>query len=424
MPLLQDFLGMFNNGQSPYQTDEYGQVSSPGLLGSFGKGLQNNSDSLMQFGLGMLGGKDISEGFQNAAQGYARGSLLDRQRTIDLRNQMQAAARKKAAEEFAKSNPSMAPYANLMAENPEMAGQFALKQWDQQHPENSATYKSLVEAGFRPGTPEFQQAMRSAIGLNKREIPDLKTVERADGSKYTVMWNGAQWVPYNGSDQGGGGPSKEVMDREMKLRDAYEGAPEVKIYNAAAPVYQSMVETAGTDDRASDNNLIYGMAKVLDPGSVVRGEEMSMAQAIATLPEQWQQQAKSAFEGTGRLSPETRAAMIKVARSRVSQYQKQVQARAEQFTQTADRYGVDKRNVVSPLGELPTWEPPQPQQEEQAPPPVTAPTGQPAAPDALPAPGGQRGRFGASTTASPRITPLKPGQARQVRPGVIIQRVN
>lgn len=129
MPLLQDFLGLFNNGQSPYQTDEYGQVQGSGLLNSFGKGLQNNSDSLMQFGLGMLGGKDISEGFQNAAQGYARGSLLDRQRTIDLRNQMQAAARKKAAEEFAKSNPSLAPYAGLMTEDPEFAQKMAAEKF-------------------------------------------------------------------------------------------------------------------------------------------------------------------------------------------------------------------------------------------------------------------------------------------------------
>lgn len=138
MPLLQDFLGAMNGGQAPYETDPYGQIQGGGLLGSFGRGLQNNSDSLMQFGLGMLGGKDISEGFQNAAQGYARGSLLDRQRTIDLRNQMKEAERRRAAQAYAQGNTNLSPgMRELAVSDPDFAAKLGAADYQKKlNPDN------------------------------------------------------------------------------------------------------------------------------------------------------------------------------------------------------------------------------------------------------------------------------------------------
>lgn len=55
-----------------------------------------------------------------------------------------------------------------------------------------------------------------------------------------------------------------------QLRQEIQGLPSYKNLAQAAPVYQSMVDAAGRDNRASDVNLIYGMAKIMDPGSVER----------------------------------------------------------------------------------------------------------------------------------------------------------
>lgn len=106
-----------------------------------------------------------------------------------------------------------------------------------------------------------------------------------------------------------------------KLRDEVRDLPSYKNLAQAAPVYKSMFEAAGRDNRAADVNLIYGMAKIMDPGSVVRESEMTIAQAVATLPQQLQSTIMSQLNSTGRLSPEVRAAIMQEAHSRVGAYQ-------------------------------------------------------------------------------------------------------
>lgn len=106
-----------------------------------------------------------------------------------------------------------------------------------------------------------------------------------------------------------------------KLRDEVRDLPSYKNLAQAAPVYKSMFEAAGRDNRAADVNLIYGMAKIMDPTSVVRESEMTIAQAVATLPQQMQSQIMSQLNATGRLSPEVRAAIMQEAHSRIQAYQ-------------------------------------------------------------------------------------------------------
>jgi hypothetical protein len=106
-----------------------------------------------------------------------------------------------------------------------------------------------------------------------------------------------------------------------KLRDEVRDLPSYKNLTQAAPVYKSMYEAAGRDNRAADVNLIYGMAKIMDPGSVVRESEMTVAQAVATLPQQLQSTIMSQLNSTGRLSPEVRASIMQEAHSRISAYQ-------------------------------------------------------------------------------------------------------
>lgn len=159
-------------------------------------------------------------------------------------------------------------------------------------------------------------------------------------------------------------------DTTSKLRNEIQGLPSYKNIAQAAPVYKSMLDAAARDNRAADVNMIYGMAKIMDPGSVVRESEMTVAQAIATLPQQIQAAVKSQMTESGRLTPELRAAIMTEARSRISAYQ-------AMFDQDANMYrGIAQRGRMNEADVLPTFGP-----FDEFKPPAAAPT--PAAIDDL-----------------------------------------
>jgi hypothetical protein len=164
-----------------------------------------------------------------------------------------------------------------------------------------------------------------------------------------------------------------------KLRNEVQGLPSYKNLAQAAPVYKSMAEAAGRDNRAADVNLIYGMAKIMDPGSVVRESEMTVAQAIATLPQQLQAALKSQMTETGRLTPELRGMIMQEARSRILAYQ-------GMFDQDAGMYrGIAGRNRMNEADVLPTFGP---FDEYKPAPPQAAPGATPAATAAKPSSAG------------------------------------
>lgn len=143
-------------------------------------------------------------------------------------------------------------------------------------------------------------------------------------------------------------------DDTSKLRNEVQGLPSYKNLAQAMPVYKSMSEAAGRDNRAADVNLIYGMAKIMDPGSVVRESEMTVAQAVATLPEQLKAVVWSQLEGTGRLSRDVRQAIMQEAYSRIGAYQ-------SVFDQDMGMYrGIAQRNRMNDADVIPAFSPLQP----------------------------------------------------------------
>ena len=67
-------------GQAPAQ----GDPAAGGILGGFGQGMQsltdtiaNNRQQMLGFGMGLMGGNSVADGWQQASAGLARGALLD-----------------------------------------------------------------------------------------------------------------------------------------------------------------------------------------------------------------------------------------------------------------------------------------------------------------------------------------------------------
>jgi hypothetical protein len=143
---------------------------------------------------------------------------------------------------------------------------------------------------------------------------------------------------------------ESIQKESVDLRKEVQGLPSYKNLAAAAPVYKSMAESVGRDNRAADVNMIYGLAKIMDPGSVVRESEMTIAQAVSTLPQQLQSTILSQMEGKGRLSLDVRNAILAEAFSRVQAYEGAFNQDMQMTRGIVGRRGMNEADVIPTFG--------------------------------------------------------------------------
>lgn len=168
----------------------------------------------------------------------------------------------------------------------------------------------------------------------------------------TLFSPGQERVVY----QGTGYKPEDVSN----LRKEVQNLPTYKSYQQAAPVFQSMIDTAKTDSKASDLNLVYGLGKIMDPNSVVREGEMVMVNNTASLPD-WFSGIINSVNGGQRLTPETRQAILAEARSRMGAYRGALDNDIGQYRGIISRRGMNEADVLPTLGdiaEVPSLAPP------------------------------------------------------------------
>jgi hypothetical protein len=195
--------------------------------------------------------------------------------------------------------------------------------------------------------------IRIAAIYNPEKLPELmKDLDPATQAKirdYAAMKSGATKraeLEAKRDIEGGDDKAKEAA----KVRNEIQGLPSYKNVAQAAPVYRSMVDAAKRDNRAADVNIIYGLAKIMDPASVVRESEMTIAQAVATLPESVRARVESTFFATGRLPPDVRAAIIAEATSRMQAYKGAFDQDMSQYRRISGRSNYNLDDVIPDFG--------------------------------------------------------------------------
>lgn len=139
------------------------------------------------------------------------------------------------------------------------------------------------------------------------------------------------------------------MKTEGELRGEFEGNATVKDYRATVPVYNAIVDAAKRDNKASDLNIVYGLAKIMDPTSVVREGEFKMA-AAAGSPAERLVGLFNEIAGGGRLTPQQRKQFVEEAGSRVTAYKAAADQVGTRFEALAKQYNVDPKNVLMDIG--------------------------------------------------------------------------
>jgi hypothetical protein len=199
-----------------------------------------------------------------------------------------------------------------------------------------------------------EQAYREKL-LTARDTeakqPKLVDDPRGTGGKVWMNPDNT-FSPVDTASLGDAGPAVPDFKNAKALREEYQSAPEYKTYKAAIPIYKSMVETAPRKTRASDLNLVYGLAKIYDPNSVVREGEMVLVKDTSSLPDALIGEINR-LNGGAALSPETRQNVLAEARSRMDAYKSEVQPLQEQFFGIAEQYKIPRSYVGNELEELP-----------------------------------------------------------------------
>ncbi|HEV2160246.1 hypothetical protein [Bradyrhizobium sp.] len=144
------------------------------------------------------------------------------------------------------------------------------------------------------------------------------------------------------------------FDDTAKARTEFAQLPSYKNLSQAAPIYQAMHEAAGRNTKAADLNLVYGLGKIMDPGSVVREGEIQMANNA----QGWQEKLNgiiAQINGQGGLTPEGRQALMAEAYGRIQAYKGEFDRDAARYRGIAERNRMNVLDVVPDFGTFDPW---------------------------------------------------------------------
>lgn len=233
------------------------------------------------------------------------------------------------------------------------------------------------------GAPTNEQVLAAAFRdvRDKGLITDQNIVDAIMGKEAPVQaidpLSGApRFMAPGEAARIGAKPATDVTkqgDAAHKLRGEITQLPSYKNHAQAMPVYRSMLSTADRDTKASDLNLIYGLAKILDPGSVVRESEIVMAQDTQGTADRLNGMVNAVIGGS-RLMPDARAALMREAHSRMLAYEDVLDRDLAHYGGIGDRVGLNRADVLPPFERSKPFEPKQASQPVPAAGRASAPT--------------------------------------------------
>lgn len=197
-------------------------------------------------------------------------------------------------------------------------------------------YQTRDQSGFQPPSVQVRppDPMRP-LEMQGRQLQNVRTQQeiqseplQRERTQQEIQQNDTRGV--NFSD-------------EQSLRSQFEGNPVVRRYNETlTPYYGAMT---AQDTRAGDLNLVYGMASIMDPGSVVREGEQVLVRGTGTIADRAREYI-SQINGTGGLSPELRANLRREIQARGRTMGELYHQQRQHYEDLARRYGFDPNAIV------------------------------------------------------------------------------
>jgi len=313
-------------------------------------------------GAGSIGGKQaesIAEKIVTREDTLARQQLKDRLDVANENMQMNARAVDLAIKQinFADEREQYDPNSDVSqfardcmrqefkVNVPESVPAYQLKQFmpavvQKYQAEERARYQAAV-LGYRE-TPQ-QEAKRRADELAAKQKFEADQA-KLDRESREAIARGRLNKP-TAAAKTLGGVEKNIADAEFKIADKFSAEPSVKKYKTGAIALQEMQSLAKEESAESDQGLINGYAKILDPESVVReGEYATVAKGGGIL-----NQIKNATDvslGRARLQPAQRQRLLEAASALQRGRQSEYNRIRSQYEERARQYGLDPSRAL------------------------------------------------------------------------------
>jgi hypothetical protein len=330
---------------------------SPGQLG------------LLAAASGMMQGGDFRTGLGNAfgagISGYLRGQ----------QNEREAELMRMKTEEYKRQQ-----------EQRERQTRF-FQQLPQQNPEG-ALQQGLPREGGPPLPPTQRETYAQSLGIPEHVSNMLQTAYQMQGpdaagdlyGAYTLqqMKNQIQPEVFGDKDNGywiydfetgearrigptaaelaasagpGGLDLKDRLAAQRGMRTEIASDPRAKNYRTAYPLYEAAIRAAKRNDRAADVDLVYAIAKIYDPTSVVRESEYGMVVESDVVP-QWLRDYASKMntaagrDEQGRIPGRVRQQLLRSAEDRMRSYYNPYRTLIDDYTNFASRGQLDVESVI------------------------------------------------------------------------------
>ncbi|WHQ72524.1 hypothetical protein [Methylorubrum extorquens] len=244
---------------------------------------------------------------------------------------------------------------------------------------DTATGEVLYSAAEKPTTVSPGSALVGPGGQVIYQAPDRES------AKPVTVSAGASLVSPDGKPLFTAPDRDRTIENERKgreeaqsIRREIQGLASFKNYEQALPIYGAMVEAAPRNTKAADLNLVYGLGKIMDPGSVVREGEMVMVKNTGSLPD-WLVGSINSLNGGQALTPETRNAIMTEAFGRMQAYEGALGQETARYRDIVSRAGINPEDVLPRFSTVKPYE--MPKKVGSAPAPKadpsakTAPTG-------------------------------------------------
>lgn len=179
----------------------------------------------------------------------------------------------------------------------------------------------------------FQNTGLQTVGLNPI------TGERVSSIKNTAT-PGELLTNERLREQNAISQSGKVANVSTDLRKEFDQLPEVKNYKQALPAYTAIVDASKRNTPQSDINLVYGIAKLYDPNSVVREGEYNTVANSPNIPER----IKGIIQyvsGGGRLTDAVKKQILAEAQGRIGSYENEYTSARNNYSDIAKRSGGD-----------------------------------------------------------------------------------
>lgn len=202
--------------------------------------------------------------------------------------------------------------------------------------------KAAAAAGiFLEGTPEQRYTTQAATQQAEALFTNQQQLEgiRHRNELEQISATGAE----NRKTAEISAPGK-AMKGAQSLRKEFEGMDAVKNYRTVEPILASVKKAPDTG--YGDMDLIYGVGKILDPGSVVRDSEMTMAIRAGSPLQQLLGTTRFSIEKGGRLTPQARRQIVGMLEGRVGALEDAYNRERQRFSTYATENGFEPSQVV------------------------------------------------------------------------------